>query len=183
MPRSLMVMVTWCSASGREVQKSQLFSGGAQVGLRVALDGTVQVREVVRVAQEEDRGVVADQVPVPLLGVELHGEAADVAFRIRRAAFPGDGREAHEERRLLADLREDLRLRIFGDVLRDGERAEGARALGVHAALGDHLAVEVRQFFQVPDILQQHRTAWSGGHRILVVRHGCAGGGGQFLVF
>ena len=105
MPRSLMMMVTWCSASGSEVQKSQLLRGAAQVGARVALHGVVEVRELERVAQEEDRRVVADQVPVALLGVELDREAADVALGVGRAALAGHGGEADEEVGLLADLR------------------------------------------------------------------------------
>ena len=42
-----------------------------QVGARVALLRADEVRELERVADEEDRRVVADQVPVAFLGVEL----------------------------------------------------------------------------------------------------------------
>jgi hypothetical protein len=80
---------------------------------------------------------------------------------------------------LLADLGEDLGLGVLGDVVGDGEGAEGARALGVHAPLGDDLAVKMRQLFQEPDILQQHRAARAGGHGVLVVRDGRTGSGGQ----
>ena len=104
MPRSLMAMVTWCSASGRLVQKSQLFSGAAQVGARVALDRVVEVGELQRVAEEEHRRVVADHVPVAFLGVELQREAADVALGVGRAALAGDGGEAGEHLASVADL-------------------------------------------------------------------------------
>ena len=87
--------------------------GVAQVGARVTLDGVVEVGELQRVAEEEDRGVVADDVPVALLGVELHGEAADVALGVGRAALAGDGREAGEHLGLLADLAEDLGARVL----------------------------------------------------------------------
>ena len=53
---------------------------------------------------------------------------------------------------------EELRPGVLGDVVGDGEGAEGAGALGVHPALGDDLAVEVGQLLQEPDVLQQHRT-------------------------
>jgi hypothetical protein len=66
-------------------------------------------------------------------------------------------------------------LGVFGDILGDREGAEGARALGVHAALGDHLAVEMRQLLQEPHVLQQHGAARAGGHAVLVVGHGRAG--------
>lgn len=69
----------------------------------------VEIGELERVAQIEHRGVVADQVPVALLGVETHGEAADVSLGIRRATLTGDGGEAQEHIGLLADLGEDLR--------------------------------------------------------------------------
>ena len=117
--------------------------GAAHVGARVALDGVVEVGELERIAQEEDRRVVAHQIPVALLGVELHGEAADVALGVGGAALAGHGGEADEEVGLLADLGEDLGPGVAGDVVGDGEGAVGAGALGVHAALGDHLPVEV----------------------------------------
>ena len=94
------------------------------VRLRVALDGAIEVRELVGVAQKEDGGVVADQVPVPFFGVELHGKAADVAFRVGRTPFARDSREADEGLGLLAHFGEDLRFREPGDVMGDGERAE-----------------------------------------------------------
>jgi hypothetical protein len=99
-----MTMVTWCSASGSEVQKSQLFLAAAQVGARVALDRVVEVGKLQRVAQEEHRRVVADQIPVAFLGVELDGEAADVALGVGRAALAGHRGEAGEQLGLLADL-------------------------------------------------------------------------------
>ena len=66
----------------------------AQPGARVALDRMVEVRKPQRIAEEEDRRVVADDVPVALLGIELEGGAANVAFCVGRAALTGDGREA-----------------------------------------------------------------------------------------
>ena len=154
----------------------------AQVGARVALHGVVEVRELERVAQEEDRRVVADEVPVALFGVELHGEAADVALGVGRAALAGHGGEAHEHLGLLADGREDLGLGVAGDVVGDGEGAVGARALGVHPALGDHLAVEVGELLQEPDVLEQGRPAAARGHDVLVVDDGRARRGGQLLL-
>ncbi|OPZ22829.1 MAG: hypothetical protein BWZ10_00217 [candidate division BRC1 bacterium ADurb.BinA364] len=142
----------------------------AQIGLWIALHGVVQIGELERIAQEKHRGVVADQVPVAFLGVELDGESANVALRIRRSAFAGHGGEADEQVRLLADRGEDFGLGVFRDVMRDGESSIGARPLGVHAAFGNHFAIEVGQFFQKPDILQQLRPARTGGHHVLVVR-------------
>ena len=100
--------------------------GAAQVGVRVALHGLVQVGELERVAEEEHRRVVAHQVPVAFLGVHLHGEAADVALGIGRATLAGHGGKAHEQRRLFANFGEHLGARVARDVARDGEGAVGA---------------------------------------------------------
>ena len=72
--------------------------------VRLGFHGVHEIRELHRVLDEEDRHVVADQIPVAVLGVELHGEAAHVARRILRAAFARDRRKAHEDRRALALL-------------------------------------------------------------------------------
>jgi hypothetical protein len=76
------------------------------VGLR--LHRMDEVGELDRVLDEEDRDVVADDVPVALLRVELDREAAHVAGEVGRALAAGDGREAHEGRRLLAGALEDV---------------------------------------------------------------------------
>jgi hypothetical protein len=60
----------------------------------------IEIGEPQRIAEEEHRRVVTDDVPVALFRVELDGEAADIAFRVSRASLAGDGRDAREERRL-----------------------------------------------------------------------------------
>src|SRR5207253_10997489 len=105
----------------------------AQSGTRVALDRVVEVGEAQWIAEEEHRRVVADDVPVAFFGVELQRSAAYVALRIRGAALTGNRGEAHEHRRLLAELGEDLRLGESGDVVRDGEGPVRPPALRVHA--------------------------------------------------
>ena len=143
----------------------------------------VQVGEFERVTQKEHRRVVADQIPVAFLGVKLQCKAADVALGICRAAFSGDCGETGEHLGLLADLRKDFCPRVFRDVVSDGERAVSAAALGVHAPLGDHFAVEVGEFLQEPDILEQHRATRPGSQDILVVGDGSSGVRGQFFLF
>jgi hypothetical protein len=157
--------------------------GRAHAGARVALDRVVQVREAQRIAEEEHRRVVADDVPVAFLGVELDGSAADVALGVGGAALPGHGREPNEHGRLLADLRENLRLGVAGDVVRDGEGAVRPPALGMHPALRDHLAVEMRQLLDQPDILQQGRTARPGCLNVEIVRDRRTCSMGQWRAF
>ena len=166
---------------GQRTPEVPVAVGVAQAGAWIALDGMVQVRKFQRVAHEEHGRVIADQVPVAFFRVELEGETADIAFRIGRAAFAGHGRETRKQRRLLADLAENLRARVARDVVGNGKRAVGAGTLGVHAALGNHFAVEVGQLFQEPDVLQQHRAARAGRLRILVVDDRRAEGGGELF--
>ena len=100
---------------------------------------------------------------------------------IRGAALAGDGREAQEERRLLADLVEDLRAGEAGDVVCHGEGGVSAPAFCMHPPLGDHLAVEMRHLLHQPDVLQQRGAARTGGHDIGVVGDRRAGRIGENL--
>ncbi len=120
----------------------------------VPFHGVVEVRELERVAKKEDRRIVSHQIPVSLLGVELHRKAPDVPLGVGGAALAGDGGEAKEAFGLLADLGEDLRLGVLGDIVGDGKGAISAGTLGVHPSFGDYLPVEMGHFFQEPGVLQ-----------------------------
>jgi len=130
----------------------------------------VKIGKPQRVAKKEHRRVIADDVPVALLSIELQRVAADVALGVRGAAFVCDGGEAGKHRGLFADLRKDLGLGVAGNVVRDGEGAVCAGALGVHAALRDHFAVEMGQLFEQPHVLQQGGPARPGGLDVEIVR-------------
>jgi hypothetical protein len=85
----------------------------------VALLRVDEIREVIRIADKEDRRVVAGEIPVAVLGVEFHRKAAQVALRVGCAEFAGNVREARDYLGLLADLGKDRGLRVFGDVVGD----------------------------------------------------------------
>ena len=138
--------------------------------VRLGLGRVHQVRELHRVLDEEDRDVVADQIPVALVGVELHGEAADVARGVGRAALAEHGREAHEHRRLLAGLGEQRGARVLRQSLVALEVAVRRRAARVDDALGNALVVEVRDLLAEDEVLEQRRPAQAGLERVLVVR-------------
>ena len=144
------------------------------VGPRVALLGVDKIAKLFGILDEKHRGVVADQVPVAVLGVELHCKAARIAFGVGAAFFAADGGEAHEDPRLLADLAEQLGSGVGRDVVRDHKRTVGASALGVHDALGNALAVEVRHVLVQDVVLQQDRAAWANGHGVVVLNIGPA---------
>ena len=116
--------------------------------------------------------VVADEVPVAVLGVELHREAARVAGRLGGVPATGDGGEAQRDLGLLALLLEELGAGVLRDrLVADGavglEDAEGGGAAGVHDALGDPLAVEVADLLEELVVLQGRRA--TGAHRPLVL--------------
>ena len=167
---------------GQHGPKIPVVLGGAHAGAGVALDGPVQVGEVVHIPQEKGGGVVAHQVPVALFRIEFAGYAADVALGIGGAALAGHGGKADEYVGLFAHLGEQLGLCVWGDIVGDGEGAVGAPALGVHAALGDDLTVKMGQLFQQPHILQGNRAPGAGRQRVFVFGHGGAHFVGQFFI-
>ena len=81
---------------GREGPEVPLHVGVAQARARQALLRVDEVGELDRVADEEHRGVVADDVVVALGRVELQREAAHVAPGVGRALLAGDRREAQQ---------------------------------------------------------------------------------------
>ena len=78
--------------------------GVLQMGDGVPLLGVDEVGEHQGVADEEDGGVVAHQVPVALLGVELDGKASWVTCSIGRTGFTPDGTKPDGNWGLFSDL-------------------------------------------------------------------------------
>jgi hypothetical protein len=121
----------------------------------VSLLGVDEVRELERVTDKEDGGVVPRHIVVAVLGVELDGESARVPLRVRRASFSADGREPGEDLRLLAYPGEEPGFGVPGDIGGDLEVAVGAASLGVDDALRDTLPVEVAELFQQVNVLSR----------------------------
>ena len=146
--------------------------------VRLRLDGMDQIRELHRVLDEEHRNVVADQIPVTGIGVELDGESTNVSRGIDRAALAGHGREADEYRRHLSLFLERRRHREVGDRLGALEEPVRARAARVNDPLRDPFVVEVRDFLAQDEVFEQRGTTQSGLERVLVVgdRHALVGG-------
>ena len=61
-----------------------------------------EIGEFQRIAHEEDRRVIADEIPVAFAGVELQREAAHIALRIGGAELTSNCREAQQQRRFRA---------------------------------------------------------------------------------
>jgi hypothetical protein len=130
--------------------------------------------ELERVADQEDRGVVADDVVVALGGVELQRPAARVAPGVWAAALTGHGGEP--DHRLSGGAgRKHCRFGERADVIGDLEASKCAAALGMWLAFRDAFAVERRHLFDQVVIVQQDRSVGADGQRVLVTSDGDAG--------
>ncbi len=141
----------------------------ATVGL--GLRRVDQVGELDRVLDEEDRNVVADEVPVPLLRIEPHRETAHVPRQIRRSLAAGDRREAHEGLGLFACALEDIRRRELGDRLGAFEISVRTEAARMHHPFRDPLVVEVEDLLAEMRVFHQRWPALPGAQRVLIVRN------------
>ena len=106
MARSDMTQMTMCMLSGISEMKSQNVScAEAACGIaavRLHLHRMDEIGKLDRVLDEEHRDVVADEIEIALVGVELDREAAHVARHVARAGAAGDGGEPREDLGLLA---------------------------------------------------------------------------------
>ena len=167
-----------CIGFGRqrdEVPEIVVGAGGLRkVLVGLLLDRVDDVGKLDRVLDEEHRDVVADEVPVALLGIELHRKAAHVARHVERALVAGDGRKAHEHRGAFARALQDVGLGQLGLRLVVLEKAVRAVAAGMHHALGNALVVEVEDLLAEMAVLEQCRATGPLLERILVVGDGMA---------
>ena len=147
--------------------------------VRLFLDRVNHVRKLDGVLDEEHRDVVADDVPVAFLGVELDGKAAHVAREVERTLAAGDGGEPHEGRRPFTGALEQVGAGVFRQRLVVLEEAMRAVAARMHHALGNPLVVEMKDLLAEMKILDQGRPARTDLERVLVVRHRAALRGGQ----
>ena len=87
------------------------------MGNWIPLLGVDEAGEMDWIAEEEDWGVVADQIPVSFLSVKLDGISSGITSRIRRSRLATHGREANGNRGALTHLREHARAAVLGDVM------------------------------------------------------------------
>ena len=123
--------------------------------VRLRLRRVDQIGKLDCILNEEHRDVVADEVPVAFVGVELHREAANVARGVGGAAFADDGREPDEHRRALARFGEYRGAGDIGERLVAFEVSVRARAARMHDALGYPLVIEMRDLLAEDEVLQQ----------------------------
>src|SRR5665647_3132860 len=121
-------------------------------------NGMDEVREFYGILDEENRNVVANQVPVTFFRVKLDGKSAYVTRGIYRTRAACDGRYTSKYGGLLTNLGEYP----GGGVLfqRGGQLEESmhARPSRVNDTLGNTLMIEMGDFFTKNEILQKRRT-------------------------
>src|SRR5450759_1588701 len=149
-----------CIVSGCRLRK-------APVGFH--LYGMDEIGEFDGILNEKDRDVVADQVPVAFLSVELDGKSAYVTRGIYRTRAARDGRYASKHGCLLTYLSEYP----GGGVLfqRGGQLEESmhARRSRVNDTLGNTLVIEMGDFFAEDEILYQRGAERIGPERVLII--------------
>jgi hypothetical protein len=100
------------------------------------------IRELHGVLDEEDGNVVANNIPVALLGVELYCEAADVANCVGTATAAEDRGEADEDGCLPRLVGQDRGKCQILSALEDPEGTKSTGTPGMDNSLGNTLMVE-----------------------------------------
>src|SRR5664279_1224511 len=104
--------------------------------------GMNQIRELDGISDEEDGQVIAYNIVVALLGIELRGESPHVPYRVCRSSATGDSGEPDEDRRLLAWVLQEFGRGVFSHGFVNLEISEGSRAFGMHDPLWNPLPIE-----------------------------------------
>ena len=164
---------------GRKRPEVPLHIGVAQVIGGQALLGPDEVLKLHRVADEEDGGVVANDVQVAFARIEPDREASRIAPRIGRSPLPCHGGETDQHIGLNTGL-EDGRLRVGRYVVGGDKRTERATTFSVGLAFRDAFTIEIGHLLDQVEVLQEHRAVGTDGQRVLLAGHGDAGvrGGG-----
>jgi hypothetical protein len=136
-----------CSASGVCEMKSNTGWDLALERTGIRLLGVDEVGNLIASRMKKTARLLPDEVPVAVLGVELHREAARVAPPRRSPAATGDvekrtGRSV-SCRLLKSFARVYAADRLVADPCRRPRRRRRRGAAGVHHALRDALPVEV----------------------------------------
>jgi hypothetical protein len=119
------------SANTRQKWTNPEHVGILEMGLRVPLLRVNEVRELGRVAKEEDRGIVEDPVPVSFLCSKLDREATGIPSTICRATLASNSGETNGGANLLANLLEEGLGGDIAQVVSDLEVAMGTSSFGV----------------------------------------------------
>ncbi|MNE31343.1 hypothetical protein D3C80_1249070 [compost metagenome] len=135
------------------------------------LGGMNEIRKLDCVLNEEDGNVVADEVPISFLGVELHGRAAHIPREIGRALVAGHCREPHEGRGLFTGPLKQVSLGVGGKGVIGLEIAMRAVTAGMNHAFWNSLVIEMENLLAEMKIIHEKRPARTDPKGILVIRN------------
>ncbi len=127
--------------------------------VRFLLGGVDQVGKLDGVLNEEDRNIIADEIPVAFLCIELHCKTAHVARKVSRALVARNRRETDEGWCLFPGALQEIRLCVCGEGLVSFEEAMRAVTARMHDALGNALMVEMEDLFAEMEIINDERPA------------------------
>ena len=110
------------------------------------LRGVDQVCELDGVLNEEDWDVIADDIPIALLGVELDGKPSHVSHRMATTPRPKYGRETKEDRRISRSVSQKPRIGHVCSAFIEFEGSECTGPTCMNNSFWDTLVVETEYF-------------------------------------
>ena len=165
-----------------EIPECVVGAGGLrEAAIRLHLHRVDEIRELHRVLDREHGQVVAHQVVVAFLGIELDRKTAHVARGVDRSCAARHGGEPGEHRDP-ALLGQEFGGRVFGERFGQLEKTMRRTAARMHDALRNPLVVEVGDLFPEHEVFKQCRATRKGAQRVLVVGNRNSLGGGERCV-
>jgi len=147
----------------------------------VSLLGMDEIRELNRILNEENRGVVTNHVVVTILSIELDGKTSGISVAIVGTTLTGNSGEAGENGSSLANVLKEFGLGELRNIMSKFKVTMGTSTLGVDNSLRNTLSVEVSELVNKVEVLEEERTSGSSGHGVLVVIDGSTVGGGKLF--
>lgn len=104
---------------GREREKVPSSIGVLEISARITLLSVNEVRELGGITDKEDGRVVANNVEIAFLGVELESKTTGITGSIRAALLAAYSGETSKHGSLLANFTEELGLAEVCDIMSD----------------------------------------------------------------
>lgn len=122
------------------------------MSLGISLLSVDEMRELCRIADEEDRSVVVHPIPDTFLRLDLHGKSTRITSGIRGSALTTDRAESDSGRCLLSNGCKKGVGGDIGQVVSDFKVSVSTSTLGVDDTLRDSLAIEVSEEIDVVEV-------------------------------
>ena len=135
--------------------------GLRKAAIRFLLDRMNHIRKANCVLNEENRNVVAHQIPVAFLRINFDRKSSDVACQVKRAFVARYRRKPNEGRRFFSCPLKEVRAGIFRKRLVCFEIAVCAIATSMDNTFRNALMVEMKDLFPEMKVLQDRRASRS----------------------